>query len=122
MPSARAGSVAAERQRVALARDILLDDHRVGAGGKEGAGEDSHRLAGADAAVGRSACGAFAGDGPRTGQIVEADRIAVHRGKVRKSVVLGTSVSVRVDLGGRRIIYKKISDRDPTRTCMSEQT
>src|SRR3546814_14863243 len=50
-----------------------LDDHRVGAGGKEGAGEDSHRLAGADAAVGRSACGAFAGDGPRTGQIVEAE-------------------------------------------------
>src|SRR3546814_12472333 len=30
--------------------------------------------------------------------------------KDRKSVVLGTSVSVRVDLGGRRIIKKKTHD------------
>src|SRR3546814_14794373 len=32
--------------------------------------------------------------------------------KDRKSVVEGKSVSVRVDLGGRRIIKKKNSDRD----------
>src|SRR3546814_4971423 len=69
--------MACQRQRVALAGDILLDYHGVGTGRKQGAGEDAHRLAGCHGAIGCGAGGAFADDGPRTGQIVEADRIAV---------------------------------------------
>src|SRR3546814_13021774 len=38
---------------------------------------------------------------------VVPSRIALRNGRDRKSVVSGKSVSVRVDLGGRRIINKK---------------
>src|SRR3546814_13723132 len=46
-------------------------------------------------------------------QLVEGDEI-VSRGTDRKSVVQGKSVSVRVDLGGRRIIKKKIEKHNST--------
>src|SRR3546814_14423680 len=42
--------------------------------------------------------------------------LALHQPRDRKSVVSGTSVSVRVDLGGRRIIKKKITHQDERRT------
>src|SRR3546814_11602744 len=50
-----------------------------------------------------------------SGRMVRADRLPAHHGAQsrgraradRKSVVEGKSVSVRVDLGGRRIIKKK---------------
>src|SRR3546814_16734611 len=42
----------------------------------------------------------------------------VHRAVDRKSVVEGKSVSVRVDLGGRRIINKRNNRRDMTTTAI----
>src|SRR3546814_11917500 len=41
------------------------------------------------------------------------------KGKDRKSVVLGKSVSVRVDLGGRRIIKKKNDSRTKEKRVLS---
>src|SRR3546814_17977307 len=40
----------------------------------------------------------------------------------RKSVVSGKSVSVRVDLGGRRLIKKKTSENQPMRTVTPRKT
>src|SRR3546814_16984150 len=42
----------------------------------------------------------------------------------RKSVVEGTRVSVRVELGGRRILKKKNTERiaDPHKECNTKQT
>src|SRR3546814_11864534 len=49
------------------------------------------------------------GEGPLFGSLQKAiDGLA---GEDRKSVVSGKSVSVRVDLGGRRIIKKKTHDK-----------
>src|SRR3546814_14153021 len=71
-----------------------------------GAGGD--RLpAAADGAIVRGG----AGDGGGAGRGIARRKAARHRGvgawRDRKSVVSGKSVSVRVDLGGRRIIKKK---------------
>src|SRR3546814_21099438 len=47
---------------------------------------------------------------------------APYRPKARKSVVWGESVSVRVDLGGRRMIKKKTTLRmDPTKDAISRK-
>src|SRR3546814_13129596 len=52
---------------------------------------------------------AFTGKPPRfaSAKQLAADPVALSLSKDRKSVVWGKSVSVRVDLGGRRIIKKK---------------
>src|SRR3546814_14031609 len=67
-----------------------------------------------------SRCRRYAGEGDRSAR-KQRHRTAwriffEHRAGDRKSVVSGKSVSVRVDLGGRRIIKKKKIIEHPTRT------
>ena len=78
MAAARAGAVAGQGQRGAVYSDILLHDDGVGAAWDDRAGEDAHRFAWVHGATRRSTGGAFADDGPRAGEFVEANRIAVH--------------------------------------------
>src|SRR3546814_18478657 len=61
-----------------------------------------------DAAAGALQLGRLGGDGDGRGRL---DAVETRRdeGQDRQSVVSGKSVSVRVDLGGRRIIKKKIN-------------
>src|SRR3546814_14609163 len=55
------------------------------------------------------------GDGNRELQCLTPGNVTASGGQLdRKSVVQGTSVSVRVDLGGRRIIKKKIKQPQTT--------
>src|SRR3546814_16602216 len=61
-------------------------------------------------AVDDTACGGF--EKAKTNLRIVLPIAAVVRREDRKSVVSGTSVSVRVDLGGRRIIKKKQSPHD----------
>ncbi len=74
---------------IALPRDILLQDHPVGAVGHRRAGEDAHRLAGADGA-GKALSGrGFTDDVQnRAGTVVGlADRVAIHgRSRERRLV------------------------------------
>ena len=66
---------------VAVARGVLLQQDRVGAGGHHAAGEDAHGLAGADGAVERVAGGGGADHAQRRAEsaVRGAQRVAVHR-------------------------------------------
>src|SRR3546814_20601973 len=57
--------------------------------------------------VGLPLAAAFGRRYPTVGFDIDAQRIAQLRARDRKSVVEGQEVSVRVDLGGRRIIKNK---------------
>src|SRR3546814_13696615 len=76
---------------------VLVDEHEDGT---------SHRLLAVHAARARAQITA----NPDVGDLADSDRNAAARcrnGVDRKRVVYGKSVSVRVDLGGRRIIKKQ---------------
>src|SRR3546814_15697440 len=74
---------------------------------RDGAGEQ--RLAGAGRADQQRALWNLAAEAVELGRVLEEiDDLGQFLTRDRKSVVSGKSVSVRVDLGGRRIIKKKI--------------
>src|SRR3546814_17853249 len=104
-------------------RQLLVGWIRGGAGRPlcgDAAGDDRHcraarartrRLAGLFRPLclppGRASAGAFAGGTPWRAGAAGEGPLRPHPNIARKSVVEGKSVSVRVDLGGRRIITKK---------------
>ena len=77
--AARCRTFPAKHQPVAITRRFFLDQHGIGTRRESGAGEDAHRFTRCDAARIRVTSGAFADHAHRHVQIVEADRIAVHR-------------------------------------------
>src|SRR3546814_12931279 len=82
----------------------------IGNQGRAGVGNQRQRLA-AGHRLQQAAAVAFAGmivvGGERRGDALGAQQLAGDTGVLdRRSVVTGKSVSVRVDLGGRRIIKK----------------
>jgi hypothetical protein len=70
----------AERDRLAVARDILLDHDAVGAARHRRAGEDAHRLARPDLTAQARPAAASADDRQRApGRVLGAHRVAIHR-------------------------------------------
>src|SRR3546814_20012874 len=73
---------------------------------------------GHDACVGAGGAAGGAGDHGQPGAVERGGGV-FFRPSDRKSVVKGKSVSVRVDLGGRRILKKKISNLHRTKSTRS---
>src|SRR3546814_20262690 len=93
---ARAGGGFAQRVEVA----VKGQDQRTIVGNREILGVDGNALL--------AQLGDLVAQRPR----IAADAVADDRQRDRKSVVSGTRVSVRVDIGGRRLLKQKIANNN----------